>query len=254
MKSGILSLRFLLFVCALVNVSLAIVPGPLPGARPKHRSAESGEEFLTNAQRFQRGLPPRAPRTLFNPSAPALAPRISPVAQCQLDNYAPKGNIAVYNGDTFYSWLRDGNNLLSISPIAYSKRSKGNVFTYTDTGSGLQFKWCSSDSVSPRYLSFIRSSIQYLQTGYTYYQNLFWSTLSVPAGTSSVYDGSYYVQNADFYIDSVTNEITAIFVNPDGSPAPSTVPILFYASSSQLWGTASLDAGVSEFKLYWVPI
>ncbi|KIK66756.1 hypothetical protein GYMLUDRAFT_912111 [Collybiopsis luxurians FD-317 M1] len=78
------------------------------------------------------------------------------------------GNIAVYMGNIFVTWLHDGDDTLLINPI--SDRSKASVFTYTNTGGGvLQFKWDDpSDTVSSRYLSFIRSSIEYLQYGYTY--------------------------------------------------------------------------------------
>ncbi|KAJ3743853.1 hypothetical protein EV360DRAFT_90201 [Lentinula raphanica] len=67
----------LLTLCVAVDVSVALAPRtpmPVPGSRPQARVPDS----MTNGERLARGLPPRAPKALFD----SLSEFVDPLRRC----------------------------------------------------------------------------------------------------------------------------------------------------------------------------
>ncbi|KAJ4485232.1 hypothetical protein J3R30DRAFT_3696547 [Lentinula aciculospora] len=229
-------IQVLSLILAMATTSLAS-PGPYLRRSPTATVVQARD--FTNAERFSRGLPPLAPRVLYNPtrvrrSLPSSSPTI--VSNVGVFNKATGASVGYVRGATVTTAESSSTTFAFRSPSSAS-----DLVELNDNSSGLHYVLASYTNgyyVGPgTYNSLILTT----------------TTLSTPAGSGQQPDYTkgpiQYSESPIWSIDPSTGVVTAYWVNSNGSQYQ--VYFLSYVTTVGTSSTTSLifTGDVAAYKV-----
>lgn len=182
-----------------------------------------GEKRVTNAMRLANGLPPLAPRKLYNGSKAGTA-------------HKARSSPMPVNGATILVYGPNGRSGQPLGYISKSLNTFGDYYFTTDCTAAMLnpqlYSGALTNPAKPRgyanvgFTSFFNPTFSTSSYGFAYMGG----TPSTPTGSAPVSstqhsdgEGASYFVESNVWSLGANNELIATWVNPDGNPAPTNI-------------------------------